>query len=265
MKTNCSRRLIQLCSMLSGVMMFLFAGQAHALLIDTFDTTQGPIIVDEVTPPEKSIADTALGGDMIGGERDLKVTCISGCSDIKRIYGLVDNGVFSHSQDQGVKGYTEITWDGTDGVASALDPTGLGGVDFTDGGSEIGLYYQIIDDDVDVDFTFRAYTDAGNYSELVVPHTGPITNTDFVALYGDFVTVAGTGVDFTHVGALQLFVEASDPNLDLSLDFIRTTGGEACIENCIPQETPEPGTWVLFGTGLLGIVGYGWRRNKGMA
>jgi hypothetical protein len=25
---------------------------------------------------------------------------------------------------------------------------------------------------------------------------------------------------------------------------------------------PEPGTWLLMGTGLLGLLGYGWRRRK---
>jgi hypothetical protein len=25
---------------------------------------------------------------------------------------------------------------------------------------------------------------------------------------------------------------------------------------------PEPGTWMLMGTGLVGMLGYGWRRKK---
>lgn len=29
-----------------------------------------------------------------------------------------------------------------------------------------------------------------------------------------------------------------------------------------PTPTPEPGTWVLMGSGLVGLVGYGWRRKS---
>ena len=32
-----------------------------------------------------------------------------------------------------------------------------------------------------------------------------------------------------------------------------------------PTPTPEPGTWVLMGTGLVGLLGYGWRRKKRQA
>lgn len=28
---------------------------------------------------------------------------------------------------------------------------------------------------------------------------------------------------------------------------------------------PEPGTWMLLGTGLIGLLGYGWRKRRQMA
>ena len=264
MKLRRAKRFIQMGSLVGGMMMFLVAGQAHALLIDTFDTDQGPVIVETTSTTHDT---TVTGGGVIGGEREMLVHCGTGCSNLKRIFGVVDNGVFSHSQDQGVTGYTVLTWDGTTGGDDALSVdanTGFGDTDFTDGGSEIGLYYKIIDDDVNFDLTFTAYTDAGNYSNLVVSHSGPITDSNFVALYSNFSTVAGLGVDFQHVRALQLRIEASAPNLDMSFDFIRTTGGDDCVIDCNPNELPEPGTWILFGTGLIGVAGYGWRRNKGL-
>jgi hypothetical protein len=29
-----------------------------------------------------------------------------------------------------------------------------------------------------------------------------------------------------------------------------------------PAPTPEPSTWMLLGTGLLGLLGYGWRQRR---
>ena len=261
MKTKRSRRFIQMCSMLSGVAMFLFVGQAHAVLIDTFDEDQGPVAVNGNGITK---FDTVVGGGIIGGERDLAVTCNSGCNSFDGLKAGANASSYVHSQDNNVGGKSRITWDGMDGIGDDLDADGLGGVDFTDGGSEIGLFYKILNQDVGAELTFFAYTDAGNYSKLVVPHA-PTTDEDFVALYSDFMIEAGAGVDFTNVGALVLLVESTDKSLDLSLDFIRTTGGDECEQDCIPTEMPEPGTWLLFATGLIGIVGYGWRRNKSIA
>jgi hypothetical protein len=44
-------------------------------------------------------------------------------------------------------------------------------------------------------------------------------------------------------------------NFDPSLRFTFNDGNPA------PTPTPEPGTWLMLGTGLLGLVGYGWRRK----
>lgn len=268
MKTNRGRRFIQTCSMLSGVIMLFAAGRANALNIDTFDTSQTALVV---TTSGSALFSSEPGGggatDILGGERDMLVFCASGCTGATtRIFGEVSgtdpNSVFRHSQDQGVVGSTVLTWDGYDADGITLDPTGLGGVDLTDGGSEVGFQYNLIEDDVPVKLTFKVYTDASNASEFVYTHGGSITNQDFSFAYAGFTPVLGAGADFTNVGAIQLTVASLGTSLDFSLDFLGTV--DACTSDCIPNEVPEPGTWVLFGTGLLGIVSYAWRRNQGM-
>ena len=39
----------------------------------------------------------------------------------------------------------------------------------------------------------------------------------------------------------------------------------AAVRHGETTPTPEPGTWVLMGTGLVGLLGYGWRRKKRQA
>lgn len=34
------------------------------------------------------------------------------------------------------------------------------------------------------------------------------------------------------------------------------------VDTSGPSPTPEPGTWMLFGTGFMGMIGYSWRRRE---
>lgn len=268
MKTKHSRGFIRICSMLSGMIIWFAAGQALALNIDTFDTSQLALVVTTSGVAAFGTVGDGVATNIMGGERDMLVYCTSGCTGpTTRIFGEVSgvdpDSVFRHSQDQGVVGSTLLTWDGYDSDGFTLDPTGLGGVDLTAGGSEVGFQYSIIEDDVPAKMTFKVFTDSSNVSEFVVTLGGSVSYQNYAFAYADFAPVIGTGADFTNVGAIQLSVESLGTSLDFSLDFLGTI--DACNADCIPNEVPEPGTWILFGTGLLGIVSYAWRRNKHMA
>jgi hypothetical protein len=60
----------------------------------------------------------------------------------------------------------------------------------------------------------------------------------------------------TNVGAIRMVINPGNaPSRDLIIDGIYTT----------TSQTPEPGTLLLFGTGLLSVIGYGWRRHNKVA
>jgi hypothetical protein len=55
-------------------------------------------------------------------------------------------------------------------------------------------------------------------------------------------STAVTGIHFKIQGT---------PDGDYNIDFIDTA-----------VETPEPSTWAMFGLGLVGLTGWGWRRRR---
>ena len=76
---------------------------------------------------------------------------------------------------------------------------------------------------------------------------------------------ATTGID-------QWFFLSGDPNspdtIGLNFDIGDTVVISAFDSTPTPPQvsaTPEPGTWMLLSTGLVGLLGYGWRKRRQMA
>jgi hypothetical protein len=95
---------------------------------------------------------------------------------------------------------------------------------------------------------YTTYRDPGNgafaKSELLTA-LGPFTPLTFDGTTG--TSVAGAASPYS----LTLVVEISHPSGQHATSF----GAELSAQ-------PEPGTMVLFGTGLIGMFGYGWHRRK---
>ena len=89
-------------------------------------------------------------------------------------------------------------------------PSGLGGLDLTEGGANVALRLIIGADQNNGIATMTVYTDAANYSRAAVPIPNTVTGAADAKIYirlQDFVTAAGNGADFTNVGAVQLEIE----------------------------------------------------------
>jgi hypothetical protein len=219
---------------------------AATLEIDPFDASQGPL----TAPPDAS--GTADDAGILGGERDVQVHYTGGPLNVEVNVNPGGNSLYTHSQDASTTGASWIIWDGNDGDATTLDPTGLGGVDLTFGQplNIVGILVGIADNDLSNADALRieVYTDAGNWSFI---ETGiPVGASIFFPKFNTYSVGAGTGADFTNVGAIALHINGTtEPAQDLSLDLIAAS------------TVPEPSTIILLGIGVAGLV-IGLRRRK---
>ncbi|MDB6037451.1 MAG: hypothetical protein JWM99_1292 [Verrucomicrobiales bacterium] len=104
------------------------------LLFSLSCATQAQFVIDNFNTNQTLISVSAVGsagstqrGTMQGNERDLNVTVTSPGT----ITAQVRTGVFTYTQDASAVGSADIVWDGIDGNASTLAPSGLGVLNFT--------------------------------------------------------------------------------------------------------------------------------------
>ncbi|MCZ7649007.1 MAG: hypothetical protein M5U26_27750 [Planctomycetota bacterium] len=183
------------------------AGRASAqTTVDDFSVVQAA-----VTPASNATASASVAAGL-GGERDLTVTEDGGGTASAAVAG----GVLTYTQD--TAGILELQYDGVDG-SGTLDPTGLGGLDFTAGGT---LNAISISGSSTGSFstTIEVFTDGSNSSTFTFTFDGT-TPDPFVVPFECFSANLGAGADFTDVGALVLtFDEDGGGAPTLTLDAI---------------------------------------------
>lgn len=224
---------------------------------------------------------------VIGGYRDLSVTKLSdtnGNVDLGATKVVVDSGVLSFSNDAGVTGKAVITWDGANVAGDqgvGVLPTGFGplGRDLTMGGTaeqflvdvlsaDLGFNYSISIWDMDgdkstlsagVQFQVNATIGAfylfdwfnlasGSYCNgfSAPPNcTNPATELQFA------IDRSGGEIDFTRIGAIQLTLQGTRADVDLSIGTIESS------------EIPEPGALALVGLALAGAGAASRRKTSG--
>ena len=196
-----------------------------AILIDDFTDFQSVSqLCSNIGTPASS---TVLGG-MIGGERDVRLD-ITACPGVGDLSVLVTS--YFHSADAGVRGTSLAAWDGIDGNGLVVNPTGLGGIDLTEGGTQDAFQLLIQQADLNSTLVFDVYTNGSNSSRYILNLVGGALNTDLVVPFADFVPNLGAGADFTNVGAITMLIDGTAvSSLDVIVDFLSTTSTLTAIK-----------------------------------
>jgi uncharacterized repeat protein (TIGR01451 family) len=180
------------------------------LIIDSFDSTTQSVVVTGTGPDSRS--SSMLAPEAIGGQRDLRVELDSGSGDVRIRVNHLDNALLRYDLDRNLVARGLVTWDGQDNDADQLDATGLGGIDITESGVNLGLRILSGINLPGGSMTFRVYTDATNFSSYtlgipVVQDGDPLAASTI--FFADPLWVpTGIGVDLTNVGAIQLEIDA---------------------------------------------------------
>jgi uncharacterized repeat protein (TIGR01451 family) len=195
---------------------------AQPIVIDTFSTNQASLQLD-FPPAGTNATSSVAGAGILGSERDMEIDLIGGVIAGNGMDAVVSSGFYSYSQDATIQGAGRIEWDGADG-SPALNPTGLGGIDLTAGGTQDAFLLSVIFDDLPVDVVIEVYSDAGNASSLTFTSPGLIfVATNFVIPFSALTPTLGAGVDWTDVGAITLTLGSNITAPDVVIDFVQTT------------------------------------------
>ena len=197
---------------------------AAPVVIDDFDT--GTLQEHVLFCCSDTANSTNSNAGSLGGERDMVATLLGGTSGVQVAAADPSLSTLDHYQSPSVTGQLTVTWDGPDG-ASTLNPTGLGGVDFTGAGSNSGLQVQIVSASGSGELLFTAYTDGTNYSTATLPLVGSIANQSFFIPFTDFTVAGGSGADFTDVGAFTMLIDGSAaPGFQVLIDLLTLTASD---------------------------------------
>jgi hypothetical protein len=279
---------------------------ANAGIVDLFneggqiitDTTSGtawdtlPANLDTGTGVSDGTASSL--SSIIGGQRDIWVNCLGGCTNVKTGVLAVDGGELIYSNNPSVTSEAIVQWDGVanPAIADAIeleyaldDGIGSAGFDLTLGGSVNNFEITTLFSDLDWSFRIEAYsgnpTDAANFKSTAItlnatpvgpfegglpsPHVSYIPFLAFSAcgsIEPDVaVSCTNGGVDLTQLSALQVVLNVIGVN-DAGNAVDRPRIAALDLELDQVTTVPEPATIGLFGAGLLALGAMGRRRKE---
>lgn len=217
------------CAILAAFLAFVATSLGQGT-IDSFDTWQ---YVKVPTLPGATNTQSQAAAEALGGERDLRVHRVSGAMDsLFGDIGLTFPNAVSLSCGPGVIGSLHLVYDGFDN-SDAVDHTGLGGIDLTDGGNYNAIKFARTSD-LGATVTITVYQDATHYSvaTIAVGADPTFTFAETVVEMSQFVPAGPDGgADFSNVGAVEFEIGDGPEGSDISVRIIGLVG--------VPPPPPE--------------------------
>jgi len=190
--------------------------QQTKFFIDQFNSITSPlvIIINTTTVFPQSLSASTVDSTIVGGERDLILTVLSGPAG-RILSTSVDNQQWDVSTPNAANGFAVQQYDGIDGSPN-LNKKGLNGFNFLqNGGNQIQCS---ISTDITTIYSF-AFTDmVGGANTQNLSITGGTGLNDFFLPFSQF-----KGVDLTNTGSLEITINAFD-NVDTFVDFFSVVG-----------------------------------------
>jgi hypothetical protein len=227
---------------------------AGAVPIDGFD--DGEVSLVALPGIEQDMA--VVGAGILGGERDVRVFNFGfSLGSALVATDLLGSGSFAYSQGAGTFSQARVIWDGVDGNVTNFDPTGLGGVDLTEGGHHTAVRFRIASQDLPVATAFLDLW--SNNSDASRADFGPLPGgiaqpAELIVPFSRFVTVSGAGADPANVGAISLLLVGNQAHT-LQIDGIDTVpridsfDGESVLLEALPGLEEDT---VVVSAGVVG-------------
>jgi len=217
---------------------------AQGAMIDAFDSGSLAFV------PAGSTGESQVAGLMLGGERDESITNSSASGGV---LAGASGGAYSYGAISAT-GSVLLVWDGGD-ADPALDATGLGGLDLTEGGSQSAFSIGIESNDFVAPLVLTVYSSVSDFSQITIMTPGGIPSGPAQTLVIPFADLipSGSGADFGSVGAISLMIDgASEPQLDITLGSFSTSA----------VAVPEASTFAQLALGLVALARHSRRRRR---
>jgi len=234
------------------LLLFLAPPTAFAITIDSF-------LPEQTVTAHAGLgisASTASTSGSLGGTRSIKTEAFGLFGTLQVAVPSVSPTRLQYSQDVGVSGYADIHWDG-EGNPFTLNPAGLGGISLLEDSAE-GFILSALSYDFPAAFslpiTITVYDasdpsgDTRSFATIFLERS--YAGEDVYIPFADFVFAGPNGpADFNNVGALRLFIDGSEPAVDLQIGSLITDGTcdliplpyQSALDDCgecIPLQSP---------------------------